>query len=111
MWHSIGKVTVTTAGTLVQVTDEHAAAQTILFQALAGNTGCIYICSSSTASKTTLVGVLAVLAAPTLTDEVATTLPTVMVSVYTAPAPLDLQNLWVDSDEDGDGCLVSYVRN
>jgi len=110
MWRSIGYITVTTAGTPVQVSETREPAQTIFFQQAEDNTGKIWICSSASANKTTGVGVLAVIPAPTLTDEVATTLPYASVTIPSAPCALNVMNFWVDADENGEKCLVSYIR-
>ena len=117
MWHSLGKVTVAAAGTLAQATANETtpsaryACQTLFFQQLADNTGKIYICDRQNANRTTLVGVLAVIPAPTLTNQVATILPYASVTVPSAPAALSANQFWIDVDNSGESCLVSAVRN
>jgi hypothetical protein len=117
MWHSLGKVTVAAAGTPVIATTNETdptkrfACQTVFFQQLESNTGKLYICDRATANKTTLVGVLAVIPAPTVTGQVATVLPWAQVSVPSAPAALNAAEFWIDADVSSESALVSAVRN
>jgi hypothetical protein len=71
--------------------------------------GLIYILESSSGSSTSGVGILATIPAPTLTAGVATQLPWAQCSIPTAPGPLDAQNIWIDSDNDGEGVQVSIL--
>jgi len=111
MWRSLGKVTVTTAGTLVRATNNETSStarfpcQSLLFEQWPGNTGKIYICDRQNAVAATGVGVLAVLAPPT-----ATGYPSCGVGVPTAPVPFNAVDFWIDAEVDGEGVLVSAVR-
>ena len=117
MWHSLGKVVIAAAGTPVIATTNETdsskryACQTVFFQQVESNTGKLYICDRATANHTTLFGVLAVIPAPTLTDQVASVLPWAQVSVPSAPAALNAAEFWIDADQTNDACLVSAVRN
>lgn len=110
MWHSQGKITVTTSGTPVRVTSTHTGCQTAFFQQVESNTGKLWICDRSSAVTSTGVGVLATIPAPTLSGGVAVVLPYVAITIPTAPGGIDLQGFWIDADEDGDACQVSCVR-
>lgn len=76
----------------------------ILFQARRANTGLVYIGDRPTMDKTTLAGVLAVLAIPT--DNA---LPTFSAALTWSPNALQLETFWIDADDAGDGCLVSVL--
>jgi hypothetical protein len=110
MWHSAGKITVTTAGVPVQVSATRTAAQTIVFQQLEANTGKIWICDRANAVKATGVGILATIPAPTLSGGVATSLPYAAVTIPNSPGGLNLSEFWIDTDNDSESCIVSYVR-
>jgi hypothetical protein len=111
MWRSLGKVTVTTAGTLVRATNNEATptlrypCQSLLFEQWPGNTGNIYICDRSDANKTTGVGVLAILLKPTTTG-----LPSAGCGIPTAPTPFNAADFWIDADVNGEGVLISAIR-
>ena len=116
MWHSLGKVTITNSGTPVQATTNETVpakrfpAQTIFFQQVQSNTGKLYIMDRSNGVKGTGVGVLAVIAAPTLSAGVATVLPYAAVTIPTAPTPLNAADFWIDADNSAEACQVSVVR-
>jgi hypothetical protein len=111
MWHSLGKVTVTNAGTPVQATQNQTnpaarfPCQSVVFEVWPANLGKIYICDRANAVKATGVGVLAILAAPS-----ANNYPSAGVGVPSAPAALNAGDLWIDADNSGEGVLVSAVR-
>jgi hypothetical protein len=109
-----GKVVVVVAGVPVPVPVPAAVAgplgaqglttvHAFVIQALAGNTGKIYI-GLSTMVKSTLVGVLVVLPVPT-----ANLIPTFSVSLTEAANALSLSDLWIDADTNGEGVTVSGV--
>lgn len=112
-----GYVDVTVAGTPVRATANLAIpadrkpCQTIVFEQLEDNTGKLYICDSPTANKTTGVGVLLIIPAPTLVDSMAVVLPYASFSVPSAPAAINAEDYWIDADVSGDDCLVSIVTN
>jgi|WetSurMetagenome_2_1015567.scaffolds.fasta_scaffold02468_10 hypothetical protein len=110
MWHSLGKITVVTAGVPVRITVDRLSGQTIIFQQLEANTAKIWLCDRATASKTTGVGMLAAIPAPTLSGGIATSLPYAAVTIPTAPGALNLADFWIDADVSGEGCLISYVK-
>ena len=108
---SFGKITVTSAGTLVRVTvnetDPAAAilAHSCLFEQIPGNTGKIYVFERSTGSASTYVGCVAVLAIPTVN-----VLPSYSVSVLPVPAGISMNDFYIDAQVNGEGCLVSYLQ-
>ena len=106
-----GYITVTAAGTPEAVATTHTPCQSIVFQQHEDNTGMLYVCNSATANKTTGVGVLLKIPAPTIVDQVAVVLPYGSVSIPSAPAAMNLLGYWVDADVSDDKCLVSYVKN
>lgn len=101
---SLGKVTVASAGTPQQVISTQTQAHSYLVQALSTNTGKVYI-GSKTMVKSTLVGVFAVLAAPTTN-----LLPSFASAVSYSSSHFDLQNVYLDVDNSGEGALVSIVQ-
>lgn len=109
-WHSLNRVTVTTAGTPVRLSATRQGCQTIFFQALQTNTGKIYILDSASGNKTTGQGILATVPAPTLFGGVATVLPWAAVTIPSAPAALSVERIWLDADNSGEGVQVSIVK-
>jgi hypothetical protein len=101
---SLGKITVTTGGTPVQVSTTRVGANSIMFQQIPGNTGKMYI-GDSTLVKATLVGVHAVLPIPTTNI-----LPSYTATIVEAPAGLNAAEFWVDAEVNGEGVLVSYTQ-
>lgn len=77
----------------------HAA----LFQALAANTGKVYI-GTVDMNKSTLAGVAAVLAVPT-----ANAIPAFSIALTLAPAGVDLSELYVDADLTTEGVLLTLL--
>lgn len=110
-WHSLNRITVAAAGTPEQVVATRYVCQTVFLQQLETNTGKIYILDSQTGNKTTGVGVLATIPAPTLLGGVAVQLPYASVTIPSAPCALDASQLWIDVDVSGNSCQVSAVRN
>lgn len=109
MLKSLGVVTVTTGGTPVQVSATNIYTQTIVIQQLQANTGKIYICDRATAVKATGVGVLYVLPKPVLNSGVAETLPSLTIVGPSPANKLDVSELWIDADVNGEGCLISIL--
>lgn len=109
MVDSLGKLTVTTAGTLLRVTSGQTdptarfVVHAVLFQAWRTNAGRIYV-GKAGFSKTTGTGLLGTLAIPTNN-----TLPTFSMALTLAPAGIRLDDLWLDADTDGEGCSVSVI--
>ena len=111
MWHSIGYIQVAAAGTPTAVSATRVACQTVFFQQAPTNTGLLYVCDRANANKTTGVGILAIIPAPTLNaGSVASALPYAAVTIPSAIGALSIDQFWVDADVSGNSCLVSYVR-
>lgn len=116
MWHSLGKVTGGATPTRVTINEtapeKRVPCQTLFVQQLEANLGKIYICDRATADKTTLVGVLAIVPIPSVSDiGTALILPYVAVTVPSAPGALNAADFWVDFDNPLESCLISAVRN
>ena len=109
---SFGKVTVTTAGTIVRATSTQSdptarvGLQSIQFQALPANTGVIYI-GTSAMVKSTGVGVLGIIPAPT--SATAGPFGSFSVAEVLAPAGLNLADFYIDSTVNGEGVIISAV--
>ena len=99
---SFGKVTVTLGGTPVRVTSTVTNCTQLYIQALAANTGKIYV-GLSNLVKATLVGALAVLPIPS-----AALIPT-YIPWSLAQGGIDLSTIWLDADVNGEGVLISYL--
>lgn len=117
MWHSLGKVTVAAAGTPVIATTNETtptdrySCQTLFIQQMQANTGKLWICDRATANKTTGVGILAVIPAPSLNaSSVATTLPYASVTIPNAPGAMQANKIWIDADNTGESAIVSALR-
>lgn len=110
-WVSLGKITITSAGTPVQLTvnqpDPAAllAVHSILIQVWPVNAGKIYILSSPTANVATGEGVLAVLPVPTTNI-----IPSASATVTYAPAAINAAGYWIDAESNGDGVIASYIQ-
>lgn len=109
---SLGRVTVTTAGTPKRATNGESdpsaryPAHAVLFQRdLNTETGNVYIMDREDGDPSTGVGVVAILAIPT-----ENILPSFSATITYAPAGLNLADLWIDSDVNGEGCQVSAMR-
>jgi hypothetical protein len=106
----LGKLIVPTPGTPVRATSmlspEEAPRFTchgVLFQAMASNTGKVYIGKDSM-NKSTLADCAAVLAIPT-----ANIIPGFGISHYLAPAAVDISELWIDADQANEGVLITVL--
>lgn len=98
---SLGKIAVSSAGTPQAVSASQLLCQSISFQALSSNTGKIYI-GTQGMSKSTLVGVLAVLAVPT-----ANLLPGYSVSSIPIGS-VNAAEIYLDADTSTEGVIVGY---
>jgi hypothetical protein len=116
MFRTVGKIIVPVPGTPVRATinepdpTKRLAAHAVMVEALAGNTGKIYI-GLTGMNKTTFnaaansnAGVLAVLAVPT-----ANTIPTFSATISYAPAPFNIADLFIDSDNANEGVLITAI--
>lgn len=105
----LGPLTVPSPGTPVSVATLLPAGKfqplhAVLFQALPGNTGKVYI-GNRTLNSSTFVGCMAILAIPTTNQ-----LPTFSAALTNAPNALDqLQTFFIDADNADDGVLVTYM--
>ena len=104
-------VTVTVAGTPVQVISTHKSAQSVLIQALPNNTGRIIVgfdntCRANAAGVNPSGTVLAIIGAPTSNTA---TPPSANGGNPTAPAAINLQQFWIDASVSGEGVIVSYL--
>jgi hypothetical protein len=110
MIDSLGKVTVTTPGTLVRATlnrSDPAKAlpcHGILFEALPTNVGRVYV-GRSGLNRTTLAGVFAMLPVPTTN-----VLPTFSTALTLAPNGLAAHDFYIDADNAGDGVLICFLQ-
>jgi hypothetical protein len=103
-YHVIGKKTVATAGTRVQlIATTPTKAQGVCIQALSSNTGKIYI-GDSTVVGSTLVGCGYVLGIPA-----GAVIPGFSTTIQASNA-LDVSQFYIDADVNGEGVLVSYIR-
>jgi hypothetical protein len=107
MLTSLGKVTVSTPGTLVRATANVSSptakylAHSIMIEAWPANVGKIYICDSASANRSTGVGVVAILGVPT-----SSSIPTFTNTMTGAIAAINLEQLWIDADIGDDAVLV-----
>lgn len=103
---SLGKVTVTTAGTPVRATLNESvpatryAVQSFTVFALAGNTGTNIYIGNSAMNKTTLAGVYGIAVKGSFTNAV----------IIEAPAGINLNEIYLDADTSGDAALVSATE-
>ena len=106
---SLGKIVVNPAGTPIRLTANQSApganypAHSYLVEALSGNTGKIYI-GTSTLDKTTLAGVYAILPPPT-----ANIFPSFSATVSYSPNHFNLAEIYVDVDNAGEGVVASAI--
>lgn len=84
-------------------TPTNFACHAVLFQALPGNTGKVYLGTAGLV-RATLAGVMAVLAVPT-----ANAIPAFSVAHTLAPAGITLSDIFVDADVTNDGVLVTVL--
>src|SRR5438046_2090482 len=101
---SLGVITVTTAATRVRATATSTPCQSIFVQAVATNTGKMYVGNSAVVGST-LAGCFAVLPAPVGTAP-AVTLASFSASIPLAPGGLNLADIWIDSDTNGEKVLI-----
>lgn len=109
MIQALGKVTVTTPGTPVALTINQTrpvarlAVHALLVQALSTNIGKLYL-GTAALNKSTLAGVYAVLAIPTVN-----LIPTFSAALTLAPAGIQIQDMYLDADTAGEGVLVTVL--
>jgi hypothetical protein len=102
---TLGKVTVTTPGTIVQLSTSVLNCNTAYFQALSSNTGKIYV-GVAGLNKATGAGLLRVIEPPTSSP---TTLDSWNPASGVSVAPIDFSKLYIDADNPSEGLLISYL--
>lgn len=100
---ALGKFTAT-AGTPKQINPTSVVAHAVFIQALAGNTGKVYVMDRS-GVKSTGVGVVAVIPVPTTNS-----IPAYVETMTGSQNALDLLSYWFDVDVNDDGVQVSYLQ-
>lgn len=75
----------------------------VMFQALPGNTGKIYI-GRQTLNRSTGAGVFGFLAIPTTSH-----IPSFSTAITIAPNALNLNDYWIDADVANDGVIVTVL--
>lgn len=109
---SLGKVTVTTAGTPVRVTSTQTSpsakvsVHTVFLQALSGNTGRVFVGNGQNMNKTTLAGVVGMIPAPSASAATGS-LPFFEATINPAANGFNLADLWLDAEVSTDGVLVA----
>ena len=103
---SLGKITVVSAGTPVQVSPTSINCNTVFFQALAHQKGPQIYVGFKDMDKKTLADVLQIL------EKTATPLQRLLdrwtITSSISLGPFDLSLFYIDADTSGDGLLVSY---
>lgn len=108
---SLGKVAVTTAGTPVRITSGQAdpskkvSVHSVFLQAISTNTGRIFVGTSSAMSKTSFVGVVAMIPAPSASAATGT-LPYFETTIVPSPNGYNLADFWIDAEVSTDGVIV-----
>jgi hypothetical protein len=111
---ALGKLVTVAAGTPVQVpppalpgagpaSPALSTVHAFVVEALESNTGKVYI-GIAGMDKTTRVGVLMTLPVPT-----ANLIPTFSVSLTAAANALSLTDIWIDTDNNGEGVTISGI--
>lgn len=105
-----GPITVPTPGTPVwaaslwpNAADRPQVCHGLMFQALPGNTGLVYV-GVQGMDKSTYVGVLAFVAIPTVNH-----IPAFSTAITLAPNALALNSFWIDADVADDGVIISLI--
>jgi len=96
--HALGVVTVAHGGTAVAVTSSDLPSRAISIQALAGNTGNIYVGTSALVGSTK-VGCYFILGAGETFQ-----------STSFGLNAIDPREVYIDADEDGEGAVVGLIR-
>lgn len=111
---SLGYVTLGSPPTLIRATVNETdptlrvPCQGLLFQALPGNVGTIYVGTASM-NTTTGVGVLGVIPAPT--DPTTGPFPSFSPGIPVIPAALNAADFYINGANADDGVVVSIVQN
>lgn len=106
-FHSFGKLTVPVGGVPRQVVApvgmDPPSCHALIVQVLPGNAGKIYI-GLQGLDRTSLAQVLAILPIPTVN-----LLPTFSIALTVAGNAINVKNLFIDADNDGEGVLLSAL--
>jgi hypothetical protein len=104
---ALGKVTIDNAGTLKRATDNLVdptamfLCHSIMIEVWPSNNGKIYVCDRADADSTTGYGIVAILGVPTVNS-----IPTFTDTVTGAIAAINLEEIWLDAELDGEGAIV-----
>jgi hypothetical protein len=111
MWISLGRITVTTSGTPVNLAsklhNQTLPCQTIFVQQIEANSGKLYLLDAANGDKQS--NVLATIPAPTKVAGVATFLPYASVTIPNERNQLNASQIWIDADNSGESCQGSAV--
>ncbi len=117
MQRSLGKITVTSAGTPQRITagltvpGNAVPIQSLLLQALPANTGIVYVFAGgnnfSGDHRTDLVRCVGLIAAPS--DATKGPFPSLSISIPNVPGALNLADYWLDVGVSTDGVVVTYT--
>lgn len=99
---ALGKVTVAASGTPQRITSTSTHVNSVTIQALPTNTGKIYVMERSNGVIATFVGVAAVIAIPT--DNI---IPSFSIAVSGAGNPINIADLYLDAENNGEGAIVT----
>lgn len=109
---TLGKVTVTTAGTIARATNGQStpgarvSCQSFMVQALPANTGVIYVGNSAMVSSTG-VGVMGIVPKPA--SNLTGPFPSISFAIVEAPNGINLADIWLDASVSGEGAIISYT--
>lgn len=120
MVEALGKTTVTAGGTPERICKNLSAgvlaspvyAQSLLVQALPGNTGLIYIMSKQTDpgdDRTNQARVIAILAVPASATQ--GPFASASFSIPNSRDSFDLRDIWIDAGVNGDGVLATFTHS
>lgn len=120
MVEALGKTTVTAGGTPEMICKNLPAgvlaspvyAQSLLVQALPGNTGVIYILSKKTNpgdDRTNQAKVIAILAVPASATQ--GTFASASFSIPNSGVAFDLREIWIDAGQNGEGVLATFTHS
>ncbi len=104
-WKPFAVVTVTNAGTPVQVTATRKPVHAVLIETYWTNSGRMYV-GDSTLNVSTNTGLMNALPPPTTN-----VFPSVSAGIPSAPNGLNLSDLWIDAQNNGEKVIVSYLEN
>lgn len=120
MVEALGKTTVTAGGTPEKICKNLSAgvlaspvyAQSLLVQALPGNTGLIYIMSRKTSpgdDRTNRAFCIAILAVPASATQ--GTFASASFSIPNSKNSFDLREIWIDAAVNGEGVLATFTHS